>query len=96
MKIVVVGTGYVGLVTGVSLAEIGHNVTCLDLDKNKINKLRQGNSPIYEPGIEELIAKNLSKGTLAFGIANEDAYKETDIIYLAVGTPELDDGSANL
>lgn len=96
MKIVVVGTGYVGLVTGVSLAEIGHNVTCLDLDENKINKLRKGISPIYEPGIEELIEQNLSKGTLTFGIANENAYKEADIIYLAVGTPELDDGSANL
>ncbi|MGE1010350.1 UDP-glucose dehydrogenase family protein [Bacillus cereus] len=96
MKIVVVGTGYVGLVTGVSLAEIGHNVTCLDLDENKINKLRKGISPIYEPGIEELIEQNLYKGTLTFGIANENAYKEADIIYLAVGTPELDDGSANL
>lgn len=96
MKILVVGTGYVGLVTGVSLAEIGHNVTCLDLDENKINKLRKGISPIYEPGIEELIEQNLYKGTLTFGIANENAYKEADIIYLAVGTPELDDGSANL
>ncbi|WP_242216874.1 UDP-glucose/GDP-mannose dehydrogenase family protein [Bacillus cereus group sp. BfR-BA-01380] len=96
MKIVVVGTGYVGLVTGVSLAEIGHSVTCLDINEEKINMLRQGVSPIYEPGIEELIEKNLIGGTLSFEIADRNVYKEADAIYIAVGTPELEDGSANL
>ncbi|MDM5435898.1 UDP-glucose/GDP-mannose dehydrogenase family protein [Bacillus hominis] len=96
MKILVVGTGYVGLVTGVSLAEIGHDVTCLDINKDKIHQLQQGISPIYEPGIEELIKKNLSSGTLSFKIADKNIYREADIIYIAVGTPELEDGSANL
>ncbi|PDY48201.1 UDP-glucose dehydrogenase family protein [Bacillus pseudomycoides] len=96
MKVLVVGTGYVGLVTGVSLAEIGHSVTCLDINKEKVHKLRQGISPIYEPGIEELIKKNLSSGTLSFEVADENVYRGVDIIYIAVGTPELEDGSANL
>ncbi|MFD0767737.1 UDP-glucose dehydrogenase family protein [Bacillus sp. CGMCC 1.60114] len=96
MKILVVGTGYVGLVTGVSLSEIGHSVTCLDINEEKVNRLRQGISPIYEPGIEDLIKKNLSSGTLSFEVADENVYREADIIYIAVGTPELEDGSANL
>lgn len=96
MKILVVGTGYVGLVTGVSLAEIGHNVTCLDIDTGKVEKLRQGISPIYEPGIEELLKKNIENGTLSFEVAGSEAYKNADIVYIAVGTPELEDGSANL
>ncbi|PFW57229.1 UDP-glucose 6-dehydrogenase [Bacillus cereus] len=96
MKILVVGTGYVGLVTGVSLAEIGHNVTCLDIDKGKVEKLREGLSPIYEPGIEELLKKNIKNGTLSFEVAESAAYKDADIVYIAVGTPELEDGSANL
>lgn len=96
MKILVVGTGYVGLVSGVSLAEIGHNVTCLDIDEMKVHKLREGISPIYEPGIEELIKDNLDKGTLSFEVANNGSYKDADVIYIAVGTPEREDGSANL
>ncbi|MED0988005.1 UDP-glucose/GDP-mannose dehydrogenase family protein [Bacillus paramycoides] len=96
MKILVVGTGYVGLVTGVSLAEIGHNVTCLDIDSGKVEKLRQGISPIYEPGIEDLLKKNIENGTLSFEVAGSAIYKNADIVYIAVGTPELEDGSANL
>lgn len=96
MKILVVGTGYVGLVSGVSLAEIGHNVTCLDIDEMKVHKLREGISPIYEPGIEELIKDNLDKGTLSFEVAHSNSYRDADVIYIAVGTPEKEDGSANL
>ncbi|BCD02277.1 UDP-glucose 6-dehydrogenase [Bacillus cereus] len=96
MKILVVGTGYVGLVSGVSLAEIGHNVTCLDIDEMKVHKLREGISPIYEPGIEKLIKDNLDKGTLSFEVANNNSYRDADVIYIAVGTPEKEDGSANL
>ncbi|WP_226545807.1 UDP-glucose dehydrogenase family protein [Bacillus thuringiensis] len=96
MKILVVGTGYVGLVSGVSLAEIGHNVTCLDIDEMKVHKLREGISPIYEPGIEELIKDNLDRGTLRFEVAHKNSYRDADVIYIAVGTPEKEDGSANL
>ncbi|AIW87107.1 UDP-glucose 6-dehydrogenase [Bacillus mycoides] len=96
MKVLVVGTGYVGLVTGVSLAEIGHSVTCLDIDERKVEKLSQGFSPIYEPGIEELLKKNIETGTLSFEVAGSSVYRGADVIYIAVGTPELEDGSANL
>lgn len=96
MNISVIGTGYVGLVTGVSLAEMGQNVTCIDIDAAKIKKLKQGISPIYEPQIEELMHKNLAAQRLTFKLASEVNYNDYDLIYLAVGTPENPDGSANL
>ena len=96
MEIVVVGTGYVGLVTGVCLSEIGHLVTCIDIDENKINILKKGISPIYEPGLEELLKKNLEKGNLNFTTDYKEVYKKASLIFIGVGTPEREDGSANL
>ncbi len=94
MKIVVAGTGYVGLVTAVCLSEIGHTVTCVDVDENKIKMLKEGRSPIYEPGLEELMTKN--KEQLTFTLDAKKAYKDADVIFIGVGTPEKKDGSANL
>lgn len=94
MKITVAGTGYVGLVTGVCMADKGHIVTCLDIDKNKINMLKKGISPIYEQGLEELMSKNAAR--LTYTTNYKQAYKDADIIFIAVATPERKDGSANL
>lgn len=94
MNIVVAGTGYVGLVTGVCLAEKGHNVTCVDVNEEKINLMKQGKSPIYEDGLEELMAKN--KERLNYTTDSFNAYKNADVIFIGVGTPEKKDGSANL
>ncbi|MBC6316040.1 UDP-glucose dehydrogenase family protein [Listeria grandensis] len=96
MNIVVIGTGYVGLVTGVALAEIGHQVCCVDIDAYKIEQLQKSISPIYEPGIEELMEQNINNGRLSFKTDLQRAMHECDIIYLAVGTPQKEDGSANL
>lgn len=94
MKIVVAGTGYVGLVTAVCLSEVGHTVTCVDVVEEKIKMLNQGKSPIYEPGLEELMLKN--KDSLTFTLDSKRAYKDADVILIGVGTPEKKDGSANL
>lgn len=94
MKIVVAGTGYVGLVTAVCLSEIGHTVTCVDVDKEKIEILKSGKSPIYEPGLEELMQKNAE--LLKYTLNAKNAYKDADVIFIGVGTPEKKDGSANL
>lgn len=94
MKVVVAGTGYVGLVTGVALAHIGHNVTCVDIDENKIEKMKRGISPIYEEGLEDLMRKN--KERLTYTTDATYAYKDADVIVVGVGTPERADGSANL
>ena len=96
MKIAVVGTGYVGLVTGVSLSEIGHNVCCIDTDEEKILKMKKGLSPIYEPGLEELMVKNFQVGRLNFSSDYSAIFKHAELIYIAVGTPENEDGTANL
>jgi len=96
MKLAVAGTGYVGLVAGVCFAEKGHTVTCVDVDEQKIERMRAGDSPIYEEGLEELLKKNLSAGRLFFTTDYEQAYADTDSIFIGVGTPELPDGSANL
>jgi len=96
LKLAVVGTGYVGLVTGVTLSEIGHHVTCIDIDEAKIEIMRNGISPIYEPGLSELMRKNIEAGRLSFTSNHEDGFHEEDVIYIAVGTPENEDGSANL
>lgn len=95
-KILVIGTGYVGLITGVSLAEIGNKVTCLDIDKNKVNQLRNGETPIYEPGLVDYLEKNIKKDRLKFTTDYKKPVEKSDYIYLAVGTPENEDGSANL
>lgn len=96
MRVAVAGTGYVGLVTGVCLAEVGHDVTCIDIDKEKIKMLKKGTSPIYEPGLDELIQKNSQNGRLFFTTDAKEAYENKEIIIVAVGTPENEDGSANL
>lgn len=94
MKISVAGTGYVGLVTGVCLASKGHEVTCVDIDEAKILLMQKGISPIYEPGLEELMTGNMDR--LAFTTDYESAYENADVIFIGVGTPEKNDGSANL
>lgn len=94
MKLAVAGTGYVGLVTGVCLAEIGHHVTCVDTNQKKVELMQSGKSPIYEPGLEELMVKNQER--LTYTTDFESAYKEADVIFIGVGTPENEDGSANL
>ncbi|WP_017185335.1 UDP-glucose dehydrogenase family protein [Alkalibacillus haloalkaliphilus] len=96
MNIAVVGTGYVGLVTGTCLADIGHHVTCIDIDEEKIAKLKRSESPIYEPGLEELLERNINSGNLTFTTDYEQGFKDKDVAYIAVGTPENEDGSANL
>ncbi|OPA80475.1 UDP-glucose 6-dehydrogenase [Paenibacillus selenitireducens] len=96
MKISVVGTGYVGLVTGVALSHIGHVVTCIDIDEAKVERMRKGISPIFEPGLDELMIKNIAEGRLFFTTNHRDGFAQADVIYIAVGTPENEDGSANL
>lgn len=94
MRIVVAGTGYVGLVTGVCLAEHGHSVVCVDVDRDKIDQMRQGVSPIYENGLDELMVKNHQR--LSFTTDYSAAYRNAEVIFIGVGTPEKRDGSANL
>jgi UDPglucose 6-dehydrogenase len=96
MKIAVLGTGYVGLSTGVCLSEIGHHVYCIDINEQKINNLRSGISPIYEPGIESLLASNMTAGRLQFTTSLEEGLDDAEIIIIAVGTPQGDDGAADL
>lgn len=96
MNIVVAGTGYVGLVTGACLSEVGHNVTCVDIDEKKVEIMKQGISPIYEPGLDELLERNYKENRLDFTTDYADAYKNADIVFIGVGTPERADGSANL
>lgn len=94
MKIAVAGTGYVGLVTGVCLASKGHQVTCVDVDEKKVEIMRKGISPIYEPGLDELMQENMVR--LTFTVDYRSAYKDAEVIFIGVGTPEKKDGSANL
>ena len=96
MKIAVVGTGYVGLVTGTCLAEVGTNVTCIDIDKKKIEGLKNGVMPIYEPGLEPMVTRNYKKGKLHFSTDITSAIKDADVAFIAVGTPPGEDGSADL
>lgn len=96
MKIVVAGTGYVGLVTGACLSEVGHSVTCVDIDEKKVEIMKQGISPIYEPGLDEILKKNHDAGILDFTTDYKNAYKDADVVFIGVGTPEREDGSANL
>lgn len=96
MNIVVAGTGYVGLVTGACLSHLGHKVTCVDTNKEKVELMKQGISPIYEPGLDELLKKNYEQGRLNFTTDYKAAYKKADVIFIGVGTPEREDGSANL
>ena len=96
MKIAIFGTGYVGLVTGACLAEVGHRVWCIDIDKNKIDKLNQGQIPIYEPGLENIIKNNLNEEKIIFTTDSNSAIEKCEVIFIAVGTPNSEDGSADL
>ncbi len=96
MNIAVVGTGYVGLVTGVALSEIGHTVTCIDLDEAKVNRMQQAQSPIYEPGLDELMKKNIEASRLFFTTKHHEGFSQAKVIYIAVGTPQKEDGTADL
>jgi len=96
MNIAIVGTGYVGLVTGTCFSEMGVHVTCVDVDEHKIQALRQGIIPIYEPGLETLVHKNTKSGRLRFTTRLEEVLNEVDIVFSAVGTPPDEDGSADL
>ena len=96
MKLAVIGTGYVGLVTGTCFADSGNDITCVDIDAEKVASLNKGHVPIYEPGLEEMVKYNHSAGRLKFTTDLASAVKPAEIIYLAVGTPQGDDGSANL
>src|SRR5688572_2599349 len=96
MKVAVIGTGYVGLVVGACLAESGNDVIGADVDEGKIARLRRGEVPIYEPGLDRLLEENLAAGRLAFTTDVPDAVRRSDIIFIAVGTPPGEDGSADL
>ena len=96
MKIALVGTGYVGLVSGTCFAETGVNVACIDIDQQKIDKLKQGIMPIYEPGLEDLVGRNVEKGRLVFSTSLKDNLEDTEAVFIAVGTPPDEDGSADL
>ena len=96
MDIAMIGTGYVGLVSGTCFAESGNQVTCVDIDQKKIDNLNEGIIPIYEPGLTELVVRNATAGRLKFTTDLELAVKEARVLYLAVGTPQGEDGSANL
>src|SRR5690606_3546319 len=96
MKIAVVGTGYVGLVTGTCLSETGNHVTCVDIDQKKVEKLKNGIVPIYEPGLENLFERNVKQGRLNFTTDLKEGIKGAKVIFLALPTPPGEDGSADL
>ncbi|MDP4532424.1 UDP-glucose/GDP-mannose dehydrogenase family protein [Marinobacter salarius] len=96
MKITIFGTGYVGLVTGACLADVGHHVLCMDVDQGKIDKLRNGHIPIYEPGLESIVKHTVEAGRLAFTTDTQEAVAHGSLQFIAVGTPPDEDGSADL
>ncbi|MCX6895307.1 MAG: UDP-glucose/GDP-mannose dehydrogenase family protein [Verrucomicrobia bacterium] len=96
MKLSIVGTGYVGLVTGTCFAEVGHHVICVDNDVNKVKMLQAGGIPIYEPGLEEMVKKNVAAGRLSFTASIAEGVEKSDVIFIAVPTPPQDDGSVDL
>src|SRR3954454_4439786 len=96
MKLTIIGTGYVGLVTGACFAEVGHNVVCVDCDEAKVKMLRAGGMLIYEPGLEELVKKNVEAGRLSFTASTQEGVEKSDVIFIAVPTPPMPDGSVDL
>jgi UDPglucose 6-dehydrogenase len=96
MKVVIVGSGYVGLVTGTCFSEVGIDVVCVDIDQKKIENLKKGIVPIYEPGLEEMLLRNMSKGRLDFTSSLPEALVDAEVLFIAVGTPPDEDGSADL
>jgi len=95
-RISVIGTGYVGLVTGTGLADFGNRVTCVDVDKAKIDMLSKGQMPIYEPGLKELVEKNVREGRFLFTTDIDTAIRESEVVFIGVGTPSKENGEANL
>src|SRR5712691_996348 len=96
MNICVVGTGYVGLVTGAVFADLGNDVICVDKDREKIEGLNRGRMPIYEPGLEEMVARNVADGRLAFTTHLAEGVRKSEIIFIAVGTPRKSNGETDL
>jgi UDPglucose 6-dehydrogenase len=96
MKLTIIGTGYVGLVTGTCFAEVGHQVICVDNNESKVKVLQAGGIPIYEPGLEELVKKNVAAGRLRFTASTKDGVENSDVIFIAVPTPPLPDGAVDL
>src|SRR5688500_14395698 len=96
MKIAVVGTGYVGLVAGGCLADAGHDVVCVDTDPRKIDALRRGEVPIYEPGLEDALGRVIRDGRISFTTRHTDGLRGAEVVFVAVGTPETADGSPDL
>ena len=96
MKITIVGSGYVGLVTGACFSEVGIDVVCVDINQEKIDNLKKGIIPIFEPGLEEMVLRNMKKGRLNFTTSLADAITDSEVLFIAVGTPPDEDGSADL
>src|SRR5258706_14979211 len=96
MRVAVIGSGYVGLVAGTCFSDSGNDVTCVDIDEKKITALRNGEIPIYEPGLEELVLKNVKEKRLAFTTKLADAVRPAHVVFIAVGTPEGETGDADL
>src|SRR5436190_3766477 len=96
MKLTIIGAGYVGLVTGTCFAEVGPEVICVDKDESKVELLKTGGMPIYEPGLEELVKKNVQAGRLRFTSSTQDGVANSDVIFIAVPTPPQTDGSVDL
>ena len=94
MKLCMIGTGYVGLVSGVCFSDLGNDVICVDRDKVKINSLKKGKVPIYEPGLSELVLKNFNNKRLSFSTDLKDSIKKSDIIFICVGTPTKKNGNS--
>ena len=96
MKLTIIGSGYVGLVSGACFAEMGNKVTCVDIDREKIKQLEDGVIPIYEPGLASMVHKNIERNNLTFSTSLKQSIQDTSIVFIAVGTPMGDDGSADL
>ena len=95
MKLTIIGTGYVGLVTGTCFAEVGHDVICVDNDAAKIKLLREGGIPIYEPGLEDMVKRNVAAGRLRFTHSTAEGVTQSDVVFIAVPTPPLPDGAVD-
>ena len=96
LKITTIGAGYVGLVTGVCFSDFGYDVTCVDKDAGKIDQLKSGNMPIYEDGLESLVKRNVNAGRLHFTTDLSEAAPQADVVFIGVGTPPAEDGSADI